>query len=196
MTITSLHDDKEQLAKIADGDERAFEIVFNRYYDKIFRYSLRLLQEREPAEEIVQEVMLYIWQQGQKLTAIKNLEAYLKTLTKRKAINAFKRRLLEVKVEKDLKAGYQEGHQETEQGIVMNEARRILEQGVQLLPFQQRQVYQFCQREGLKYEEAAAKLNISHGTVQTHMKLALKFLREYIRKNTDLAILVIILKLL
>jgi RNA polymerase sigma-70 factor (family 1) len=196
MAITSLHDDKEQLAKIAQGNERAFEIVFNHYYDIIFRYSLRLLKEREPAEEIVQEVMLYIWQQGQKLTEIKNLEAYLKTLTKRKAINAFKRRLLEAKVEKELKAGYQEGHQETEQGIVMNEARRILEQGIQLLPLQQRQVYQLCQREGLKYEEAAAKLNISHGTVQTHMKLALKFLRNYIRDNTDLAILIIILKLL
>ncbi|MNU00394.1 RNA polymerase factor sigma-70 [compost metagenome] len=77
----------------------------------------------------------------------------------------------------------------------MREARNILAEGVSLLPGQQQQVYRLCQIEGLKYEEAARQLGISHGSVQTHMKLALKFLRAHVLKNTDVAALLVIFKL-
>lgn len=196
MEIIPLHEESELLARIAAGDERAFKIIYETYYDKVFKFAFRLLQEKEPAEEIVQETMLYIWQLGYKLNEVKNIEAYLKTITKRKTINSFHRKLLEEKAEKQLAAVYEDEHNETEQKIFMDEARKILRNGIELLPPQQRQVYQLCQQQGLKYEEAAALLHISHGTVQTHMKLALKFLRTYIQKNTDLAALLIIFKLL
>lgn len=196
MDVKSLLEESELLAKIAAGDQHAFKIIFDRYQDILFKFAFRLLQEKEPAREIVQEAMLHIWQLGYQLTEINNIESYLKTVTRHKANHAFRRKLLEVKVEKQMAASYVDSHEDTEQVILMNEARRILEEGIQLLPMQQRKVYQLCQQQGLKYEEAAKLLNLSHGTVQTHMKLALKFLRTHIQKNTDLAALLVIFKLI
>ncbi|MGF1923927.1 MAG: sigma factor-like helix-turn-helix DNA-binding protein, partial [Bacteroidia bacterium] len=65
-----------------------------------------------------------------------------------------------------------------------------------LLPPKQREVYILCHQQGLKYEEVAQQLGLAPSTVATHMKLALRFLRSYLQKNADLAILIIIFKLI
>ncbi|WP_372490118.1 sigma factor-like helix-turn-helix DNA-binding protein [Chitinophaga sedimenti] len=53
-----------------------------------------------------------------------------------------------------------------------------------------------CQQQGLKYEEAAERLNISPLTVQTHVKRALKSVRTYVKSHTDIAVILVILKLM
>jgi len=57
-------------------------------------------------------------------------------------------------------------------------------------------VYQLCHQQGMKYEEAAQQLHLSPLTVKTHMQQALRSLRIYITKNSDLAIAMIILKII
>lgn len=196
MGIETLHDETDLLGRIARGDQRAFSTIYHLYYDKIYKFSFRLLLSEEFSEEIVQETMLLIWQGGDKLKEIRNLDAYLKTVAKRKVIALFRRKAIEDRAVKELKAAYSDAHNETEEGILHRESRKILDEGIMLLPSQQRLVYQLCYQDGLKYEEAAEKLHISHGTVQSHMKQALKFLRNHLSSHSDIAALVIVFRLL
>ena len=196
MGIDAFHDETELLGKIARGDQRAFSSIYRSYYDKIYKFSYRLLLSEELSEEVVQETMLLIWQGGNKLKEIKNLDAYLKTVAKRKVIALFRRKAIEDRAVKALKAAYSDVDNDTEEGILYRESRKILEEGIMLLPSQQRLVYQLCYQNGLKYEEAAEKLRISSGTVQSHMKQALKFLRNHLSNHSDIAALVIIFRLL
>ncbi|MET4542911.1 RNA polymerase sigma-70 factor (family 1) [Pedobacter africanus] len=196
MGIETLHDETDLLGRIARGDQRAFSTIYHSYYDKIYKFSFRLLLSEELSEEIVQETMLLIWQGGDKLKEIRNLDAYLKTVAKRKVIALFRRKAIEDRAVKELKAAYSDVHNETEEGILHRESRKILDEGIMLLPSQQRLVYQLCYQDGLKYEEAAEKLHISHGTVQSHMKQALKFLRNHLSSHSDIAALVIVFRLL
>src|SRR5690606_22376433 len=69
------------------------------------------------------------------------------------------------------------------------ETRQLLEDGLDLLPPQQQRVYRLCHQQGLKYEEVACLLDIAPGTVQSHMKLALRFLRNYLKQHIDTGIL-------
>lgn len=196
MGIETLHDETDLLGSIARGDQRAFSTIYHSYYDKIYKFSFRLLLSEELSEEIVQETMLLIWQGGDKLKEIRNLDAYLKTVAKRKVIALFRRKAIEDRAIKELKAVYSDVHNETEEGILHRESRKILDEGIMLLPSQQRLVYQLCYQDGLKYEEVAEKLHISHGTVQSHMKQALKFLRNHLSNHSDIAALVIVFRLL
>ncbi|SFH33272.1 RNA polymerase sigma factor [Pedobacter insulae] len=196
MGTETLHDETDLLGRIARGDQRAFSTIYQSYYDKIYKFSFRLLLSEELSEEIVQETMLLIWQGGDKLKEIRNLDAYLKTVAKRKVIALFRRKAIEDRAVKELKAAYSDMHNETEEGILHRESRKILDKGIMLLPSQQRLVYQLCYQDGLKYEEAAEKLHISHGTVQSHMKQALKFLRNHLSNHSDIAALVIVFRLL
>ncbi|WP_316834932.1 RNA polymerase sigma factor [Pedobacter nutrimenti] len=188
--------DSELLLRTAKGDQRAFSAIYHLYYDKIYKFSYRLLLSEELSEEVVQETMLLIWLGGDKLKEIRNLDAYLKAVAKRKVIALFRRKAIEDRAVKELKAAYSDVDNETEEGILYRESRKILEEGIMLLPSQQRLVYQLCYQDGLKYEEAAEKLRISPGTVQSHMKQALRFLRNHLSNHSDIAALLVIFRLL
>ncbi|MNY10648.1 ECF RNA polymerase sigma factor SigE [compost metagenome] len=79
---------------------------------------------------------------------------------------------------------------------MLKDTKELLQSGINLLPPQQKLVYQLCHQEGLKYEEVAEKLNLSPLTVKSHMQHALRFLRAYVVKNGDLAIAFLLLKIL
>ena len=190
-----ISDVPELLKSVAEGSESAFKQVYDYYFPKIQTFAFRVLHDNELAQEVAQEVMLELWQMGSDLKTILNLDAFLKTLTKRRTIDAWRRLQTKRAAEQAVWAGWKESNEETEEHVILNETRQIIEEAVHLLPPQQRTVYQLCQQEGLKYEEAARRLDIAPGTVQTHMKLALRFLRSYLRQHVDIAILLIVFSL-
>lgn len=87
MANKPLHISHELLTKIADGDSVAFKVLYNFYYEKLFKFSFRLLQSEASAEEVIQETMLHIWLLGSKLKAINNIGAYIQTIARRRAID-------------------------------------------------------------------------------------------------------------
>ncbi len=192
---TLLSNEDQLLARVASGDQHAFKEVYEFYFSRTYNFAFYVLHDREAAQEIVQEVMLHIWQMGPQLTGIRSLEAYLKTLAKRKAIDQLRRIALERKISTDQGLQWQESHNDTVEGIILKDTRAILERGIAQLPPQQKAVYQLCQQQGLKYEEAAQQLNIAPATVHRHMKLALKSLRLYVSQHTNITVLLIILRL-
>lgn len=196
MIVKSLENERELLAKIAQGDQHAFRIIYNKYGKKVYTHAFQLLHSAVEAEEMLQEVFLKLWIMGDGILEISNLEAYLRTLTKNRSLNVLRRMALEGKVAKALANHNREGNNDTEEEILMKDVRDLLNKAVQLLPLQQKQVYKLCQQDGLKYEEAAERLQLSPLTVQTHMKRALKSVRTYVKANSDITIILIILKLL
>ncbi|QEC78870.1 RNA polymerase sigma-70 factor [Mucilaginibacter ginsenosidivorax] len=187
--------ERELLLKIALKDEQAFTVIYERYVKKIYTFSFRLLNSKQLAEEVVQECFLKIWLLGDSLNSILNIEAYLVTLSRNKSLDVL--RLQQREMKSDLQEGknWIEGHNDTEEAILLNDTRNLLQTAIDQLPPQQKRVYQLCQQEGLKYEEAAKKLNLSPLTVKKHMQLALRFVRTYVATNSKIAIALILLKI-
>lgn len=196
MSVSPIENESELLVKVAHGDQHAFRIIYDRYGKKVYTYALQLLHSEVEAEEMMQEVFLKIWLMGKGISEISNLEAYLRTLTKNRSLNVLRRMVLEGKIEKALGLQWREESSETEDEILISDVRNVLNKAIDLLPQQQKQVYLLCQQEGLKYEEAAERLNLSPMTVQTHMKRALKSVRTYVKANTDIAVILVVFKLL
>lgn len=196
MTTKPLFDEGQLLARIAERDHFAFKILYEKYYEVIFKFSFRLLQCESSAEEVIQETMIQIWQLGDKLKTINNIEALIKTIARRRAIDLLRIKEQSFNTQKELLGMLVAIEPDNHEVFTLESAHIALEEGIDRLPDQQRQVYQLCYQQGLKYQQAAERLNISHGTVQTHMKLALKFLRVYVRKHSQFALLAIILKFL
>ena len=183
------------LERIAQRDERAFRSVYESYYPKIYTYALRYLKSETDAEEVVHEVFLKLWLRDAHALPVKNLGQYLQTITRNRSLDILRRKVLENRSDLATAVTWHEDHNETEELIILNDTKKVLENGVELLPAQQKQVYLLCREEGLKYEQVAERLNISPATVHTHMKLALKFLRAYVQQHTDIAVLLIFYKL-
>lgn len=195
MIVKPFHNETELLAKIAEGDEYAFKIIYENYYKKIFTYALQYLKSEPESEEVMQEVFLKLWLRDRGSLAINNLDQYLRTLARNRSLDLLRRKMLGNRNDLERAINWQEEHNDTEELIMLNDTRKILDEGVRLLPTQQKLVYQLCHQEGLKYDEAAKVLNLSPATIHTHMKLALRFLRTYVQSRTDIAVFVIIFKL-
>jgi RNA polymerase sigma-70 factor (ECF subfamily) len=196
MFVRSLNNESQLLRKIAEGDQHAFKIIYDYHRRAVYARAIFLLKSEVLAEEVLQEVMLKLWQSAGKLTDETNLGAYLTTLTRNRSFQILRRRVLEAKTEVELRKDWTECHNETEEGILLADTQKILADGIALLPPQQKMVYELCRVDGLKYEQAAQSMNLSVETVKSYMKLALRSLRSHMKSHTDLAAILIILKII
>lgn len=196
LKIKLMPDEKTLLEKISRGDQHAFSIVFYAYQKKLYSSAYRMLKDEMLAEEVVQESLLKIWVMGEQLSSVKNLESYLLKISRNKAFDLLRRKELQRKAEHELHTGWKEDHNETEEQLLLQETKKILQDGINALPDQQKIVYQLCHQEGLKYEEVALKLNLSIETIRSYMRLAQRSLRKYMRKHGNISFLLILLKLL
>ncbi|TCC98281.1 RNA polymerase sigma factor [Pedobacter psychroterrae] len=190
----TIAEERDLLSKIAACDQRAFKIIYDRYARRVFLFSQSILNSEEHAEEVMQETMLKLWLLGPELENINNLDAYLLKLTRNRSLNVLSRIKLEFKTNAERAESFLDIDNGTEEEIMLNDIRKVLESGIAALPAQQKLVYQLYQEQGLKYGEIALKLDLAPSTVQTHMKLAVRFLRAYVSAHTDLAVLLIIYK--
>ncbi|HWV70635.1 MAG TPA: RNA polymerase sigma-70 factor [Pseudosphingobacterium sp.] len=187
--------ERELLDRISKGDQSAFKIIYNKYQGDVYARALYLLKSHILAEEVLQEVMLKLWLTAGNLTEDTNLSAYLTVLTRNRSFQVLRRKVLEAKTDIQLGRGWTESHNGTEEEILLADTRKLLNDGIALLPPQQKMVYELCRLEGLKYEEVAQKMNLSTETVKSYMKLALRFLRTYLKEHTDLTVILILFKL-
>lgn len=191
-----LNNEKALLHQISTGDSKSFSIFFHRYNSKVYTYALKIVKSESLSEEITQEVFVKIWNLGNQLNTIENIDAYLRVLTRNHTLKVLRRLALEISTSRKLAISYREDHNETEEYIIFKDSEKILSEAIEKLPPQQKLVYHLCHQEGLKYEEAADRLNLSKLTVKTHMQHALRFLRNYVSKHTDIGIVVILLTFL
>lgn len=173
---------------IASGDRNAFEVLFEKEHKKVNSFALRITRSKEQAEEIVQDVFLKIWVNRSNLTGISNWSAYLNTMVRHHSFNFLRRLALEIQAGNELGKVNTEIDNTTEKEIEFRGTRALLEEAITSLPAQQQKVYRMCHIEGLKYAETAELLNISAGTVQSHMKQALSSLRKYLARYAPLVV--------
>nr|WP_121272888.1 RNA polymerase sigma-70 factor [Pedobacter schmidteae] len=183
MAIKPLPLENELLVKIAEGNEPAFCKLFDHYRKYVFSFGRKLTRSEEAAEEVVQDVFLKVWLGRERLKEVGNFGAYLNVLVRNHSFNLLRQMGQQQKADQKLLLSAPQEDHSTEQVLDYREAVRVLDEALQLLPAQQKMVYTLCHQDGLKYEEAAEKMDISAATVHYHMKLALNHIREHFKKN-------------
>ena len=190
MAAKALLSENELLARIAEGDKRAFGVLFEQRQQLIFNIAYKLTKSRTNSKEIVQDVFLKIWNRREELPALDNFGAYINRMARNQSIDALRllarEALRTVQLQEDQ---LKKGDLQTEETLQFQESGRILHRALESLPPQQRKVYQLCHEQGLKYEEAAQAMGLSPGTVHAHMKQALKNIRAYLKQMDALLIL-------
>ncbi|WP_316846383.1 RNA polymerase sigma-70 factor [Pedobacter psychrodurus] len=192
----NLLNETELLVRIASGDELAFRAVFEHYQQLVFTFAQKITRSDSDAEEIVQDIFLKVWFNRGHLPGIENFGAYLNRLARNQALNLLRHEAVISRVKTELGLNTTENDLGTQQKLDYKEAKQLLDDIVRKLPEQQRRVYALCHFEGLKYDEAAAQLNISADTVHYHMKRALATIREHFKRHAALypALMIIFLK--
>jgi RNA polymerase sigma-70 factor (ECF subfamily) len=177
---------KSNLIKgIIQGDRGSFETVFNEFFPRLYRFCSDFIKDNEVAKDIVLESFIRLWESRQLLRADTNLEAYLITICRNKCLNFIKHKKVILRfqeeidkpsVELDYLQNILEDNNYSDFDFDLLAAK--IDASIQNLPDQCRAVF-ILSRFGLKkYSEIASLLAISVKTVESHMSLALKRLRD------------------
>lgn len=163
------------LEKICEADdEKAFEEIFQIFYERLLSFCIIYVKDKAFAEEIVSSVLLKLWMK-RKETEIRNLETYLFIAVKNTSLNHIKQysNLRLVYLED---AGVHEIVNPHDPGKELERRELIfkMNEAIETLPLQCKIIFKLVKEEGLKYKQAAEILDISPRTVETQLVRAMK----------------------
>ena len=167
--------------RIKEGDLKAYEILFKSQYPAISRYAFKIVRDSTVAEEIAQDIFLYIWEKREQIHITGSLTSYLYSAAKNKCINWLKLELPRIQSTQDV-SDTDIMEQASEVNLERNEEiKRIINQSIEVLPRKCKEIFILSRYGGLTYEEIAEDLDLSKKTVENQMGIALKKLRETLK---------------
>jgi len=171
--MTDRLDDSALMLRYKDGDVLAFETLYKRHRDSLFRYLLRLSLNRATAEDLFQEA----W--GKIIKARLNYRptAKFSTFLFRVAHNCFidylrrnKRHTAEANVDPDLSP---DPGSSPEQLTENHLARRRLNEYLRQIPSEQREVFLLREEAGLSIDEIATVTGVNRETAKSRLRYAM-----------------------
>lgn len=181
--------DTQDFIAVARDDRNAFERLFRRYYRSLCDYGRSILGDRELAEDVVQEVFIYFWNNREVIHIQMSVKAYLYTAVRHGALNVLKKQLIERKHNPQL-TEFVEFLQTSEYSDEEQEEINRIRQVMAELPKQCLKVFLMSAVDGKKYQEIADELDISINTVKTHISKAYRLIREKTSGDMPLVLLV------
>lgn len=173
--------EQELISKSKKGDLLAFEILINKYSNQVFNILLRLLGNREDAEDVSQETFVKVYK---KLHTYKG-KSHFYTWLYRIAINTGKDHLKKKKWEYPLEAfgknqfSFSQEHSiGPETAVINKEKRELILRALMELNLDQRAIIILRDIQGFSYEEISGILGISIGTVKSRISRTRKILKE------------------
>lgn len=180
--------DVELLQAVARGDEAALARLYDAYRVILFGLLVRILNSREEAEDVLQEVFVQVWRRAKDFDEKRGKPfTWLVTLTRSRAID----RLRLLGARQRLVAGAAQDQDETEQvsdaltDAVRAEQRTVVRRALAELPEEQRHTLVLAYFDGLTQSEIASKLNAPLGTIKTRMRSGMIKLRALLGSQLE-----------
>ena len=163
------------LSAVQRGDQKAFDTLFRRYYPMLCAYGHRFV-ELEDAEEIVEDSLLWIWENRETLVIESSLNSYLFKMVYRRALNKLAHIDATQRADTRFYEEMLEMLQDTDYYQIEELAKRI-EDAVAALPESYREAFVMHRFRDMSYKEIAETLGVSPKTIDYRIQQALKQLR-------------------
>lgn len=176
------------LAKIREGNIKAFEDVFRRYYSPLCFYAAGITGSIEAAEEIVEELFYRFWKEREELPIFRSLKSYLYVAVRNRSLQYCEHREVKDRYRDFVlsRAKDTPGSDPQEQ-MEYRELQELIDATLARFPERRLRIFRMHRMEGRKYTEIASRLSLSVKTVEAEMTKALKTLRteieNYIQKT-------------
>jgi len=177
---------------LREGNEEAFEAVYREYYRGLCAFASQYVGDIEECEEIVQDVMMWLWENRSALLPEMSVKSLLFTIVKNKCLNSISHNQIKQRVHESLYVRFEDQFEDPDL-YIGNEMMKKLDEAIQHLPEDYRSAFTMNRFENLTYNEIAEKMNVSAKTIAYRIGQSLKILREELKEY--LPLLVFLLKL-
>ncbi|MFD2789269.1 RNA polymerase sigma factor CnrH [Arenibacter antarcticus] len=173
---------------LKNGEERAYENLYHKYYTSLVMYCYNLTKDQDRAEDIVQQTFVKIWIKRETLDIHSSFKNYLY----RSVYNTFLKEYRKLKKEElallELKNDILVDFEERDEAV-LEERMKLLEKAIDQLPKKNKVVFLLSKKSGYKHKEIAAQLDISEKAVEKHISRATQSIKTWLKeKKTSLLI--------
>ncbi|SMC89975.1 RNA polymerase sigma factor [Pedobacter nyackensis] len=177
-----------------NGNDKAFDVIFQRYFKPLYSLSLKYVRNTEVAEELVMDLMMWVWEKrAVDFCPDGNLKAYLFRAIRNSIISYFRKKTLATQ---PLELYHEETMQDSKKADdnhVYAEIEACFQEKLNELSPQRRKVYEMSRDENMSYPQIARQLNLSANTVKSHMSFSLNHLRKSMHEYLDVTTIVALL---
>lgn len=155
-------------------DQQAYKELFTALYSALCPFARSIVKAKEPAEEIVSDVFIKVWEKRKELDKIKNLKVYLYVAIRNIAFNYLdKQKRTATSHLEDFHTEFTSVYFDPEQLLITADMLALIQKAIDNLPPKCKMIFKLAKEEGFKYREVAEILDISVKTVENQLAIAL-----------------------
>jgi RNA polymerase sigma-70 factor (family 1) len=156
-------------------DQQAYKELFTSLYSYLFQFAKTLVKAKEPAEEIISDVFIKVWEKRKELEKIENLKLYLYVSTRNLSYNYLdKQKRSATNPLDNVQAEFTSVYFDPEQLLITADMLSRIQKAIDQLPPKCKVIFRLAKEDGLKYREVAEILNISVKTVENQLAIAVQ----------------------
>jgi RNA polymerase sigma factor (sigma-70 family) len=177
--------EEQLLVRLGNGDPLAFDILYDRYWKLLYTTVYNRIAEHDIANDIVQEVLVSIWQKRTQIAIKTNLQNYLLGAVKMQVLNYFRAESSKQRVYDFLMAETEIIAGGVEEFFSMQQMEDGLVRAIHNLPINMKRSF-LLRRNNMSIKEIALRLNLAEQTVTNNIAEAVKRLRkEFVNKTQE-----------
>ncbi len=165
------YSDEELYSLLCEGDKQAFAEIYARYRGRIYAYVLRMIGDRDRANDIFQDTFTRVYGRRDSGRVIRNVSAYIYTTARNLCLNALRDEKPRTTVEDYHRVAFQPNHENIELAELVGAA-------LELLPETYREAFVLREYDGLSYQEIAEVTGQTLASVKIHIYRAKEKLRK------------------
>jgi len=169
--------DQALAARLAAGEEAALDETLDRYWQPLFRYARRLVDDSGLSEDLVQEAFVRLWERRDRLESAA-LRGYLYRTVHNLAVDELRRRRLHRTWTALAPRGAAPPPPTPVSGAAVPATDEAMAYAIDALPPRRRQAFALAYLHRMTYREAAAVMGVSPATVKHQVAAALAALRR------------------
>ena len=174
-------DDPEALRQLAEGNLEAYRFLFDHHFADLCNFLLIYLHHKDLAEEIALDIFTSIWEKRQTVQIKANFKSFLFAAAKNKAITLYRKEHQRIFTSIDVNESLMPNDSASQFTLENAELRELINIAILRLPEKSRQVYQMAWEENISYNDIAIQLGLSPKTIENHIGIALRKLRESLK---------------
>ena len=180
MSKLKIENNEFLLLELQNGQERAFDFVFRKYYKSLCAQANSYVKDLDKAQSLVQDCFVKLWNNRNELDKVNRLAPYLTLMVRNRCIDHLRK-------EKSIESLNHSEHMEesdihTENTVNFHEFEERLIVALAALPERSRMAFEYSRFEGLSYNEIAERMDITPKAVERLISRALKSLRKNLKE--------------
>lgn len=166
------------IAELSKDNDSSLEELFNYYYPRLYNFSKLFLKLETGIDDILQEVFVKIWQNRKRIKNASTFNSYIFTITRNLLLNKLRSNLNNQKIKDEVRKLAVASEYSLVEQIEYQDLKEKIDNIVNELPERQKEIFVLSRTEGLSHKEIAEKFKISTKTVEYHITLAVRFLKD------------------